>query len=402
MSGKNTASPVVGSSFLRTPPVPPVIPTHNSFELLSDLENSERENEVPLAQTPSSTKVRVPPIYIMGMQMSDIFQLLSAAGVSPSQDCPFVLKHTKASVQLLTKSKDVFNNVLSILKGSDVQYYTHDTSENVATKFVLSGLPLIEISDLKTELAANEICPRDIKLLTTTKSTVDQIALYLLYFPRGTMKIQELRKTRSLFNVAVSWRFFVKRPSDAAQCHRCQKFGHGSSNCNLPPKCVKCGSKHLTKVCQLPTKTKLGDANKNKSQIKCANCEGNHTANFRGCPARQNYLKELEKRKKKPNNLPPGLTDSTYPRLKGRGAAPTTPHQASQSRGGISFANVLLSDPRNVPLESDDEPTSDNLFSISEFLCLARDMFIRLSGCRTKQQQFLALSELMIKYVYHG
>lgn len=48
--------------------------------------------------------------------------------------------------------------------------------------------------------------------------------------------------------------------------------------------------------------------------------------------------------------------------------------------------------------------TSSNseLFSLSEFLSLANDLFTRLSSCQTKAQQFLALSEMMIKYVYNG
>lgn len=47
-------------------------------------------------------------------------------------------------------------------------------------------------------------------------------------------------------------------------------------------------------------------------------------------------------------------------------------------------------------------PDQSELFSLHEFMNLASDLFTRLSSCKTKAQQFLALSELMIKYVYNG
>lgn len=196
----------------------------------------------------------------------------------------------------------------------------------------------------------------------------------------------------------VSWRFFVKRPDDVAQCHRCQAFGHGSSNCNICPKCVKCGGKHLTNMCALPKKAQLTDVN-DKSQIKCANCGENHTANFRSCPSRKAYLIEMQKRRKNSSNPPPRVTNASFPGLTRDGAV--RPTRTTQQTRQDTYAQVLLTPP-DVPIDSGDEPSGDNLFTISEFLCLARDMFIRLNGCRTKHQQFLALSELMIKYLYHG
>ncbi|GFR17519.1 RNA-directed DNA polymerase from mobile element jockey [Trichonephila clavata] len=59
-----------------------------------------------------------------------------------------------------------------------------------------------------------------------------------------------------------------------AQCYRCQGFFHGSRFCTRNPKCVKCGKPHLTKDC---TKTK-------NEEPTCCHCQGNHPANFLGCP----------------------------------------------------------------------------------------------------------------------
>lgn len=263
--------------------------TTNRFDALDDDDTGDGAQVEPQKKTP---RIRIPPIYIMGKSVADVVFLLDNNGIP--QDDDYVLKFTKASVQFITKSKELFAKTTSLLKSSDVQFYTHDTSENVPSKFVLSGLPPVNISDLKEELEAVNVMPLEVKVLSSKKSGAGEHTLYLVYFKRGTMKIQDLRNTKALFNVMVHWRHFSKLPNDAAQCHRCQQFGHGSSNCNLPPKCVKCGGKHLTDVCGLPRKTELNNNNNSKSQLKCANCGGSHTANFRGCPSRKAYLDELE------------------------------------------------------------------------------------------------------------
>lgn len=48
-----------------------------------------------------------------------------------------------------------------------------------------------------------------------------------------------------------------------------------------------------------------------------------------------------------------------------------------------------------------DGAQQSDLFTATEFLNLAMEMFERLSACRSKAMQFAALSELMIKYVYN-
>ena len=59
------------------------------------------------------------------------------------------------------------------------------------------------------------------------------------------------------------------------QCFKCQGFGHKAQNCTKKQKCVVSGEAHSHKDCP----------NKNKKNLKCANCRGPHVANYRGCPA---------------------------------------------------------------------------------------------------------------------
>lgn len=374
--------------------IPPFIPLRNDFDILDDDDNGDGQNGVEQAK--KVPKVRLPRIHVMDLSVGDVFKLLNDNGLPRSE--AFLLKHTRTSVQFLTKSKEVFDKAVSVLKSKNVKFFTHDSSGKAPSKFVLSGLPLAEVEDVKEELARVNILPRDIKVLSSSKSAVDQHALYLLYFDHGSTKLQDLRKTKALFNVVVSCRYYSRRPNEVAQCHRCQRFGHGSTHCYLSPKCVKCGGQHLTDVCSLPRKMELNDQNNSKSKLKCANCGGSHTANFQGCPSRKKFLDELEKRKKKPVRQPaPNHTSrEAFPSL---GQQRSGPRTSNFPAGHRTYAQVSAT---SLPPAPDVDAEGEGLFSISEFLALARDMFARLSGCRSKLQQFNALAELMVKYIYHG
>ena len=72
-----------------------------------------------------------------------------------------------------------------------------------------------------------------------------------------------------------------------AQCARCQKYGHTKSFCHRKPKCIKCAGDHFSIDC--PRKTR-------SDSVKCALCDGNHPANYKGCRVYQ----ELQKSKYSP------------------------------------------------------------------------------------------------------
>jgi hypothetical protein len=58
------------------------------------------------------------------------------------------------------------------------------------------------------------------------------------------------------------------------ECLRCQKYGHTKNYCRNTPRCVKCAQQHLTSECS----RKTPDEN-----VRCANCNEPHPANYRGC-----------------------------------------------------------------------------------------------------------------------
>lgn len=162
-------------------------------------------------------------------------------------------------------------------------------------------------------------------------------------------------------------------------------------NCNLAALCVKCGEKHLSAECRLPNKADLARVDKSvtREAIKCANCSGQHTANYRGCPTRKNYLAKLaEKKAQLRNAKPPILTPP-------RNTVPQNGSTGNDSPVGTStmtFAEALSQGSSNN--------INSNLFTMSEFLALAREVFARLKSCKSRLDQLEALVELTAKYIY--
>ncbi|KAL1376403.1 hypothetical protein pipiens_016913 [Culex pipiens pipiens] len=70
---------------------------------------------------------------------------------------------------------------------------------------------------------------------------------------------------------------------------------------------------------------------------------------------------------------------------------------------GLSFANIAAGPGTGSPpgaSTDEKEAPNDDLFTVTEFLGLAREMYARLSKCTTREEQFFALHELMVKYIY--
>lgn len=72
------------------------------------------------------------------------------------------------------------------------------------------------------------------------------------------------------------------------RCNNCQRYGHSTKNCRkTTPTCSFCSETHTFENC--PNKT-------DKNNAKCANCKGNHSAAFKGCPTYDVTNRALETR----------------------------------------------------------------------------------------------------------
>jgi hypothetical protein len=91
----------------------------------------------------------------------------------------------------------------------------------------------------------------------------------------------------------------LRKPNLIPQFKRCQLHGHTQKYSQRQPRCVKCAGKHLTADCK----------KRPEQKPKCANCNLEHPASYRGCEvakafqARRNKLIQ-DKSKERAEKVP--------------------------------------------------------------------------------------------------
>lgn len=82
-----------------------------------------------------------------------------------------------------------------------------------------------------------------------TKNSRSDHALYLIYFPNKYIKLQELKPILNTSSILKYPGSHIYLDLNQRQCNNCQLHGHGSKNCDLPPRCSKFGGKHIASAC---------------------------------------------------------------------------------------------------------------------------------------------------------
>ncbi|KAJ8667765.1 hypothetical protein QAD02_009428 [Eretmocerus hayati] len=161
-------------------------------------------------------------------------------------------------------------------KGKTLEFYTHQLPQEKLKHIVAKGLPVLDTEEIKKEL--NDMGLKCVRCsIMKTKNQVSSRPLYLITFD-STVDMKEVWRIKHLYYVNVFWDRY-KNPRKITQCHKCQKFGHGSSNCYNEARCLHCAEKHLTNTCSTKDATP-----------KCTNCSKDHRANSYEC---EEYIKRL-------------------------------------------------------------------------------------------------------------
>lgn len=211
--------------------------TNNRYANLTD-----NEDEIVVVH-PTPTKIKTPPIVVTNVNYADIKSLMTGINVQN-----YSLKYISMGVKILCNTLDDYNTSIRGLKDANVEFYSHDVPSQQLMKFVLSGLPDLPIDEVKTGLRLANLQFVDVKKMRT-KGDNKNYALYLVYFANKSTKLSELKVSKFILNVVVSWSPYIAARKGPTQCNNCQLHGHGSKNCNLPPRCAKCGGKHDSAAC---------------------------------------------------------------------------------------------------------------------------------------------------------
>ncbi|ROV58599.1 hypothetical protein EGO58_11950, partial [Limosilactobacillus reuteri] len=136
-----------------------------------------------------------------------------------------------------------------LLQKENISFFKYHTLKTRPRKIVLTGLYRMDLTELKNELAEQNIHPTDIKTLNFKNSyNYDNQAVYLLYFKPGTVKLSDLRQVK---HIIVKWSPYSPRSHNKyPQCRNCQMYGHSFINCNMPTYCLVCAKNHKTDDCK--------------------------------------------------------------------------------------------------------------------------------------------------------
>lgn len=344
---------------------PNIDESYNRFAPLANLNGNTPEN--PIEKKP-------PPITVPDMTATNIKAHIHSSGITN-----YTLRNKSIGVSIYTDTIENYKKIMTTLNNTQTGYFSHPTRDQQYQKFLLSGLCKTNKEELTLELAALNIKPVNIVEITPKRSRYSDDVLYILYFNKGQYKLEDLEKVRAVDHQIVHWSKYYARKNGPTQCRNCQMFGHGTSHCYRPSKCMKCGGQHHTSKC--PDET--------GAIKKCANCSLNHEANAKECKVRTEYIqikeRSIQKYSKK-HDKPKRYTEYI--------PAPTRPPLLD------GWANIVKGS--TVPKETQNERipiNAEELFSTETMFTMLIDMIEALKNCKTKNEQIMAVSKVAVKYV---
>ena len=186
------------------------------------------------------------------------------------------------NVKIQPHSSEKYLPIVEELKKKNTEFFTYQRKQDKTYKVVLRNMhPSVDINELKNEI---ESFNHQVIRITNIRQRISQKPLPLFFIELASKdnnkKIYEIEK---ILNLIVSFEP-PRKKRDIPQCLKCQEYGHTKNYCFKCPVCVKCANKHLTSDC--PIKEKISD-------VKCANCGGNHPASYKGCDVRKQLQQKL-------------------------------------------------------------------------------------------------------------
>ncbi|KYB29848.1 hypothetical protein TcasGA2_TC031581 [Tribolium castaneum] len=156
----------------------------------------------------------------------------------------FTIKYTRERTIISTKTRKKFNAIKDKMEQDELEYHTYTSREDKTHAFVLHGLDKgPEIGDLKAEMKEKGV---DLINIYEMKNT--QRPLFLVIMGKYETLNSISKKCPALSHIRVSFHRYIKK-TRITQCHRCQEWGHATSNCRVKPKCLKCSGGYWTREC---------------------------------------------------------------------------------------------------------------------------------------------------------
>jgi len=255
------------------------IAVSNRYETLVE---EPKANPTVIKKATNKTKPP-PPIVISGNPTNHSFTM---SKLREALGDDFHIKFTNNNTNLYIHTQEKYSQYKETLAKSKVPFHTYSNKSEKTHAFVVHGF-WNEPEPEEITAALNE--RHEIPVIKTYRMSTRKRPLYMVV-TKTEVTLRHLTKINKLLNVSVTWERHVNKKG-ISQCHRCQAWGHATSNCYKAYKCLKCAGEHNTILCKIEDDAKR----------TCANCGGDHPASSTECV---NYQKIIKLRKITPRELP--------------------------------------------------------------------------------------------------
>ncbi|KAL3289071.1 hypothetical protein HHI36_003513 [Cryptolaemus montrouzieri] len=244
------------------------LPVNNRYSLLSKdeiqpmQEDPESDEEEEGAEEMTSRRRNIkqgkPPPLVMHGRMNDHKKMIEKMKEIATHG--FHLKYHKNTTSIFVNNENDWMRVHQFLTENEAEFHTYTWKKEKTHAFVLEGLDNEpDVDEIKEEMkVTHQISVKQVYKMKNTRRP-----LYLVITGKEIV-LKFLQKTVNVLSYTkVSWKRHFNNKT-ITQCHRCQIWGHATTNCNAKPVCLKCAKGHLTSECPL----------KKEEIAKCANCGG--------------------------------------------------------------------------------------------------------------------------------
>lgn len=282
------------------------LPIQNKFQSLPVDANADDPASKPYHEAVTLVKKtgHIPPIVI---EMKKDWTHESIKNTIAKFTNRFHLQYRRSNkVAVICYTPGAHEAVKEGLLQTNTSFLTYTRKDEKTPKAVIRGLPAYIETELPGELEKLGFAGATVTKLKSPKLADVPCPPFLVKLPPGT-DITKFRQIKYLFHCVITIQKYKPNNQFGTQCFRCQRFGHSSRNCNMPPRCVKCTEFHATADCP-----KRG----REEPARCCNCDKEHPANYRECSARVAYLKRIDKKnltERRPPIIPKRAWKETLP-----------------------------------------------------------------------------------------
>lgn len=285
------------------------------FDIIKVAFGDPRKAQVPAKPAEEDVKPPIPPLITVPFRKgkdtaafnynADLFSSIKKALDSRVTAGDYITEHRPHDIKIHTTSEAVHELVRSALKNNNINAFTqplHTTAPKMK-RFVILDLSNPDLDQLLEELERYGLYPLDLKIMTIRRPKFPGHTNVLVYFDEEDhITLEVVSKALYLCHNKVTWEHYRQAAPRQRQCENCLAPGHSALYCDMPARCYYCAShNHTAPDCPLRAmKEKLGAKAIPPRFLKCANCNGNHTAISIDCPAKKRYADYLQQ-KMQPN-----------------------------------------------------------------------------------------------------